>query len=340
MTDMGSVTEPTPTCDLLVIGAGMAGLTAAARVRRAGHAVVVVDKGRGVGGRLATRRVGQATFDHGAQFMTAREPRFAAAVADWLDRGIAREWYRTHPGSSGEHPRWRGAPGMTALAKDLALDLDVALGRRVVAVRRDAQGWTADLEGGGALVAGAVLLTPPVPQSLALLHAGAVELPAALATRLGAIEYECCLAVMAVLDGPSRIPPPGGLALEEGPIAWLADNQVKGVSAQPAVTLHASGAFSRDHWEDDRRSCADHLLREALPYLGGNAAEVQVHGWRYSKPVRVDASPCAVLNSSPPLVIAGDAFAGPRVEGAALSGWAAVDALLQLGLGPNEKGVR
>ena len=322
-----------PPCDLLVVGAGMAGLTAAAQVQEAGHAVVVVDKGRGVGGRLATRRVGEAAFDHGAQFMTARNPRFAAVVADWLGRDIVREWYRTHPGSSGEHPRWCGVPGMTAMAKDLALDLDVSLGQRVVAVRRASEGWSAHLEDGGALVARAVLLTPPVPQSLALLQAGAVELPAAWVTRLEAIDYECCLAVMAVLDGPSRIPPPGGLALEEGPIAWIADNQAKGVSARPAVTLHASGTFSREHWEDDRLRCADDLLREATPYLGANVTEMRVHGWRYSKPVRVDASPCLVLDSSPPLVIAGDAFAGPRVEGAALSGWAAADALLRLGLG-------
>jgi predicted NAD/FAD-dependent oxidoreductase len=58
--------------------------------------------------------------------------------------------------------------------------------------------------------------------------------------------------------------------------------------------------------------------------------EYQVHGWRYSKPVRVEESPCLILSESPPLVLAGDAFAGPRVEGAALSGWAAADALKQM----------
>jgi predicted NAD/FAD-dependent oxidoreductase len=55
--------------------------------------------------------------------------------------------------------------------------------------------------------------------------------------------------------------------------------------------------------------------------------EFQVHGWRFSKPLRVEEHPCCVLSASPPLVLAGDAFAGPRVEGAVLSGWAAVDAL-------------
>lgn len=69
--------------DVLVIGAGMAGLTAAMALRRAGRSVHVLDKGRGVGGRMASRRIGDATFDHGAQFITARDPRFVAAIGEW-----------------------------------------------------------------------------------------------------------------------------------------------------------------------------------------------------------------------------------------------------------------
>jgi predicted NAD/FAD-dependent oxidoreductase len=173
------------------------------------------------------------------------------------------------------------------------------------------------------------LLTPPVPQSLAILVAGGSALPPEKTARLDAIEYERCLAVMAVLDGPARIPPPGGLAPTEGPIAWIADNQRKGVSAAPAVTIHATAAFSLAHWDRDRKDCGRELLQAANVWLGSAVTEFQVHGWRYSKPVRVEESPCLMLMESPPLVLAGDAFAGPRVEGAALSGWAAADVLKQ-----------
>jgi hypothetical protein len=81
--------------------------------------VLVIDKGRGLGGRLAGRRIGEATFDHGAQFMTARSPRFQQTVSTWVAAGVAEEWYSSYPGQSKEksesHPRYRGVPTMTAV---------------------------------------------------------------------------------------------------------------------------------------------------------------------------------------------------------------------------------
>ena len=316
------------TTDVLVIGAGMAGLMAAAELQRAGRRVLVLDKGRGVGGRLASRRIDGATFDHGAQFITTRDPRFAAVLERGRQNGAMEEWCRGFTGATDGHTRWRGKPAMSAVAKHLAAGLDLHLETPVAALRRDGDRWRAETATGRTFTAGALVLTPPVPQSLALLDAGGFVLAPEMRTRLAAIEYERCLAVMALLDGPSRIPPPGGLAPADGPIAWIADNQLKGISAEPAVTIHATHAFSLEHWDRDRQESGRALIGAAAEWLGAGIRTFQVHGWRYSKPMRVDEEPCVLLSQSPPLVLAGDAFAGPRVEGAALSGWAAAEAIL------------
>ena len=314
--------------DVLVIGAGMAGLMAAAELQRAGRRVLVLDKGRSVGGRLASRRIDDATFDHGAQFITTRDPRFAAVLEQGRQDGAMEEWCRGFAGGADGHARWRGKPAMSAVAKHLALGLDVHLEMPVVALRRAEDRWRAETTTGRTFTAGAVVLTPPVPQSLAMLDAGGIILAPEMRARLEAVEYERCLAVMAVLNGPSRIPPPGGLTPAEGPIAWIADNQLKGISAEPAVTIHATHAFSLEHWDRDRQESGRALLDAAAPWLGAGVKTFQVHGWRYSKPMRVDDEPCVLVDKSPPLVLAGDAFAGPRVEGAAVSGWAAAAAIL------------
>ena len=61
---------------------------------------------------------------------------------------------------------------------------------------------------------------------------------------------------MAVLSGPSRLALPGGLAPVGGPVAWIADNQLKGISAEPSVTIHANHAFSLERWKHDRQERA------------------------------------------------------------------------------------
>jgi predicted NAD/FAD-dependent oxidoreductase len=331
MTDRdNAIHNSEPTCEILIIGAGMAGLTAASDLQQSGYNPLVIDKGRGVGGRMASRRIGRATFDHGAQFMTASVPRFVTAMEQWQKSNVVGEWFRTSEETVESCPRWRGNPAMTSIPKHLSGHVDVLLSSRIISLHSDPKGWKAMLERRKSVFAEAVLLTPPVPQSLALLDAGEVLLPSKARTELEGIEYDPCLAVMAVLDGPTRIPEPGYIERKEGPIAWIADNQMKGVSEVPAVTIHATAAFSRDHWEDDRQKSGQKLLRTAEAWLGSGVIDYQVHGWLYSKPVRAEESLCRILSQSPPLVLAGDAFAGPSVEGASISGWSAADSLKQM----------
>jgi len=314
--------------DVLIIGTGVSGLIAARDLQSAGRSVLLLDKGRGLGGRLASRRMGAATFDHGAQFITSRDVRFEKILNQGAEAGMMTEWFRGFSAEADGHTRWRGQPTMSAVAKYLAQGLEIRMEKQVVALRRAGGRYSVETSTGEFYSAAAVLLTPPVPQSLALLAAGEIELEPAMRTRLEGIQYERCLAVMAVLQGPSLIPPPGGLVPTSGPVSWMADNQLKGISAEPAVTIHANHEFSLAHWDEDRMESGRLLLNTAQPWLGAEVLSYQVHGWRYSKPLQVDAEPCALLQTSPPLVIAGDAFAGPRVEGAALSGMAASEMLL------------
>jgi predicted NAD/FAD-dependent oxidoreductase len=89
-----------------IVGAGMAGLSCATLLAAAGHRVVLFDKGRGPGGRMATRRVatdlGEVVFDHGAQYLTARDPDFVTQVERWRDAGHVARWRRRGrmPGSA------------------------------------------------------------------------------------------------------------------------------------------------------------------------------------------------------------------------------------------------
>lgn len=316
---------------VVVIGAGMAGLTAAHRLSAVAE-VIVLDKGRGVGGRLATRRNGEATFDHGAQFLTTHSDEFAQIVNRWVNDGVVTPWFRGRIGPDGVtdpdgHTRFRGVISMNAIAKALSVGLDVRTASLVSALRNDGTSWTVVMNDGTELFADGMVVTSPVPQTLALFDNGNVALSAADAVALASIDYDPCLALMAMLDGPSGLPEPGAVDPVDGPIDWMADNQLKGISAVPAVTIHASAEFSRAQWDATDEEIADALVRAAQLDSVVIPGSVQIQRWRYARPSIEHPERFLLLDGVPPIVCAGDAFGGAKVEGAALSGTAASIAL-------------
>lgn len=326
----------------LIIGAGISGLLAAQKLTQAGWHVTVLDKGRGVGGRMAHRRLnkeGTARADHGAQFFTVRSHLFAEWVARWEEAGVVTEWTRGFdPAATDGHPRYRGVPGMTAVPKYLAQGLDVRIGVQATAVSispDQPHTWhihTADPHIN--FTADALLLTPPVAQSLALLDAGQLLLPPGERLALERVSYDPCFAVMAELSSPSQIPPPGGVQVRGEPIAWIADNQQKGITAVSTVTIHAGPDFTRAHYEEDSTAVGQHLLQAAAEAGWLTLSQVQtihVHRWRYAQPRQFYPARHLLLGAEeglPLLAFAGDAFAEARVEGAALSGLSAATALI------------
>lgn len=308
-----------------VMGAGVAGLLAARAVAARGGQVVVLEKSRGVGGRMATKRFGAAVFDQGAQFFTARDPRFQAEVQAWAQAGVAVPW----PG--GDARRWVGRPAMTAVPKHLARELDVRLEHKVMALRYHASGcWEIEIEGQGLWRAERLVLSSPVPQSLALLDAGGVVLPVATRSALGHLDYHPCLAWLVHLDGVGELPPEG-VAPQEGPVRWLADNVAKGTSAAGtggAWTVHTTPEFATAHYAADEDTVGQLLLPHLSPWLGGaRVVASRLHRWRYSEPKASWPEPCLWLPELK-LGFCGDAFGGPKVEGAALSGLAMGDCLV------------
>lgn len=312
----------------LIIGAGISGLMAGKILSQAGFPVTVVEKSRGVGGRMATRRINNGIFDHGAQFFTVREPQFQRWADLWIKEGTARVWthHFSEPGNIPAgigHPRYRGANGMTSLAKNISSGLPIHLQTRVISIFLDGEIWITRTDDGKQFISNQLILTAPVPQSLSLLKTGGISLPKSDLARLQAIQYHPCIAVLVLLDGPSGVPSPGGIRFESGPIQWLADNKQKGISSETtAITIHASADFSRKNFDFNPELLAETLIIAAKPWLGKNILDWQLHKWRYSQPMQVYPELFMKIPILPPLFFAGDAFGGPSVEGAALSGMA------------------
>lgn len=319
---------------VFIIGAGMAGLVAALELQDQ-FRVVVVDKGRGVGGRMATRRIGDATFDHGAQFLTTHSQEFADLIQRLTDQGAVTPWYRGQVGPKGAlqsdgHIRFRGVQSMNSIAKQLATNVEVRTSTLITALSPESGAWAITVDGEDVLRADAVIATAPVPQTLALFENGATQLAHEDQIALEAIAYDPCLALMACLDGPPGLPEPGAVDPDTGPIDWMADNQRKGISLLPGVTIHATAEFSRSNWDSPDESIAEELLASANLQANTINGTLQIQRWRYARPSVEHPERFLSLQNLPPLVCAGDAFGEAKVEGAALSGRAAAQQITRL----------
>jgi predicted NAD/FAD-dependent oxidoreductase len=316
--------------DYLVIGAGISGLACAEALHKAGRSVVVLDKGRGFGGRLATRRMDGARIDHGAQYFTVRDERFRKYVDEWLAAGVIREWFRHLPIDSNPegYPRYCGVNGMTDVPKYLARALTVHRSQQVVEVVKELGYWELHTQVGDRFEGRHLVVAAPLPQAMSILQTSGVNWARDDLPKLNKIAYEKGLAALVVLNGPSGIPDPGGMKVDSEVINWIGDNQQKGISPDvSAVTIHGTADFSAKHWDTPDSLRGQLMLDAAAPYLKSKVTNIACHRWGFTTPLNPWPE-ASYHNFEIALSLAGDAFGGPRVEGAFLSGLHAAETLL------------
>jgi predicted NAD/FAD-dependent oxidoreductase len=319
--------------EILIVGAGVAGLMAATFLQKQGITPLVVDKGRSVGGRLATRRIGPGRADHGAQFFTVRTPDFERMVYDWLSRGLVFRWSTGWSNGSLDkakpdgYPRFAANGGMNALAKTMAEGLEVHLEQPVASVSPMGQDrWRVMTQTGRTYFCRAVVLAAPVPHSLAVLEAGNTILHEDDRLALSRIGYAPCLTGIFQVEGPVNLPEPGAIQRPGDPISWIADNHRKGISPEATLlTVQTSPDFSREMYPAPDETIIQAMAEALPPFIEPSTRiiETQLKRWRYSLPTTLHPERSLIAKEFPPLAFAGDAFGEARVEGAAHSGMCA-----------------
>ncbi len=306
---------------IAIIGAGMAGLGCARILSDAGLHPVVFDKGRGIGGRLATRRAADGLqFDHGAQYLTAKAPAFATVLARMQAAGAAALWADN---SGRDHVV--GVPGMSGIAKHLGQGLDVRQNAELLGLSRNQTGWLltfADAD----LWFEFIVLTMPAPQVLRLLGQDH-----AFAPSLSTVGFTPCLTLMAAF-APAHPPTFLTRRSDEGPLSWIAcDSSKPGRNVKGAWVAQASPAWSRQNLDCDMTDIADRLLPILCQSIGLDVTQAthrEAHRWRYALAAAPLGAPF-LSDATGTLFAGGDWCIGARAEAAWTSGKAIADELLQ-----------
>lgn len=302
-----------------VIGGGMSGLIAARKLQSEGHDVDIIEKSRSVGGRMATRRIGEGQADHGAVYFTVRDEGFNHEVQQWVSAGVVKEWF------ADPHPKYVGVDGMNKLAKHLADGLHVRLQEKVVNISAKDQGLAVidssehDYD--------AVILTAPLPQAMELLETADIQLTKE-DQELKSFIFEPAFVGLIELTHDIQAGEHGLLDhhLPEG-VLKIVNNFAKGISKNPILSVYMTGEWSEkwfDHDEVQAMAEIERLLSQEIKGL--DIKSKQLNRWRYAQAKEVYQASFYKL-SEQPVWLCGDVFLRPddpsgntRVESAYLSG--------------------
>ena len=315
---------------IAILGAGLAGCYLAQRLGDKAE-VQIFEKSRGPGGRLSTRRGQDFTFDHGAQFFTARAQQFLEFLAPYLKSGLLESWKpnlitlgngRPYKRQWFE-PHFVAVPGMSAWVKQLAAPLPIHLDCTILgAERRDSKWYLSDAQDQLHGPFEMVLSTAPAYQTAALFPT--------LAAPLAGVRMQACYAWL--LGFEQRTTAWEAAVVQNSPISWLAWNHTKpGRTGPPALVVHSRNVWAQEHLETPSETVQNELataLKQCADIDPVQARFSQLHRWRYASTAS-DLGQPYLLDLPSGLAACGDWCLQGRVEGAFLSAFQLSELLLR-----------
>ncbi len=328
--------------DIIVIGAGMAGLVCAQQLTQAGYSVKVIDKSRGVGGRVATRRLFETSADHGACYIKPKGEVLQRLIDLLVQKGDLEVWTdilhvqdnssSLVANSSSSLPH-TAPEGMNVMGKFLAQRLDIHRGQRVnkITIKSHNQ-WYLTSETSQELTASSVVVAIPAPQAVMLLESLPENLLAnKFLEKLRGVEYYPAITVMAGYPNSSQPPEWKAITFKDNPVlGWIGlDSSKRKNPAQPHFVIHSSADFAEKYFESELQEVGKEILENAASTVNlewlKNPQWMQVHRWRYAFPKTPLEQSCLPAETSSPLVCCGDWCGGNLIESAVYSGIAAAE---------------
>lgn len=313
---------------IAIIGAGLSGLTIANKLKNNAN-IIIFEKARGVGGRLATRRAEPYVFDHGAQFFKAKTNEFKSFIDPMIKGGVLKVWearFAEIDNSriiskrqwSADDPHYVGVSGMSAMAKFLSQDLTIQLQTRVSSIKKYQDKWIIqDTQGANLGEYDWVISTMPVEQMFDMFESSQLKMPA-----IKRVKMQGCFSLMLGFQKPLDLEFDAAL-VRGADISWVSVNSSKpGREKAFSLLINSTNKWADAHIDNNKAELLQYLCREASNVIGidlSSADHKDIHCWRYAN-ITKQKTETHYIDSKNKIGICGDWFIHGRVESAFISG--------------------
>lgn len=305
-----------------IIGAGISGLTLAHRLKDQ-YEVTIFEKSKGLGGRVATRRAGNFSFDHGAQFFKITTPRFQDFMQPLIDNKVILPWCgrfaeitknkvtKTRNWSS-DYPHYVGNGANNSIGKYLSKGLNIIRSCKITKIKDH---FLTDDTGAQFGPYDWIFLTCPLPQVKALIFDKPVQFLAENKT------VSACYSLMLGFDQSIALGFDMALVKQQD-ISWISVNSSKpGRETRQSILVHSTNTWANEHLEAEQDNVMQYLLEVTSDTLNYNCKKADftgLHRWRYANSSRHEGE-LFYIDYEKRIGICGDGFIQGRVESAFIS---------------------
>ena len=294
---------------VLVIGSGIAGISASLKLKTYGIDSFIIDKGRFIGGRISSREIKDTNetnyFFHGAQFFTAKTHEFKKIISTGVNGKYIKEFGNFDP------KRYRGNKTMRDFLLNLSKKLHIQQKVKIIGIKSDDNKIKVlDNKIKEWISYDGVISTLPAPQNCELLN----QFPS-LQKTLNTGSYHACIALMFTFDEiPQGLKTYYDFYKKPGILSWMASGSNLNV-----WTAHTNEKFSDLNYHKDKGFLKEKILSSIKQFFFGSKIKFHsLHVWRYAKGAKKCLGP--QIDPKYPVAIAGDFLEGPNVEAAFISG--------------------
>lgn len=310
--------------DFVVIGAGLSGLNIARSIKDMDLGeVLILEKSRGIGGRMATRRALNTRFDHGAQFYRLTED-IEKLHRSWSHNKINHRWFESSRGS-----HWCARLGLTSLAKSLAEGIEVALEKQIISIEYENQSWKIVSDKGEIWYCNKLIITSPLPQAIKLIESviASQKVDLIALNEIKNINYTKAVIGLITLEENLLTGVSGYEEFQNESIFSISNQKEKGISDTPALVITMAPSFSEQTFEQSDDLILEKILYDfKIKYPDSKIVSAELKKWRYCQPTSQYKKYFLEITSN--IFLIGDAFGGSSLLGTVRSSNALFDYLL------------